>query len=124
MPTSRFAQLPDPPYYAVIFTSRRTAADPDGYDRTADQQSNLKSEHGDNRNQGVFECVSKRDGAARQAFRARGRDVLLSEHLEHRRTYLAHQHRSAAAADRDRWQQHQFQICQWILQRRYVTGRW
>ena len=35
------AQTPKPPYYAVIFTSRRTAADPEGYDRTADRMVEL-----------------------------------------------------------------------------------
>ena len=35
------ARTPKPPFYAVIFTSRRTAADPDGYDRTADRMVEL-----------------------------------------------------------------------------------
>ena len=35
------ARTPKPPYYAVIFTSRRTAADPEGYDRTADRMVEL-----------------------------------------------------------------------------------
>ncbi|MBV8603551.1 MAG: antibiotic biosynthesis monooxygenase [Pelomonas sp.] len=30
------ARLPEPPYYAVIFASRRGAADPEGYGATAD----------------------------------------------------------------------------------------
>ncbi len=30
-----------PPYYAVIFTSRRTAADPEGYGATADRMVEL-----------------------------------------------------------------------------------
>jgi heme-degrading monooxygenase HmoA len=30
------ARTPDPPYYAVIFTSLRTGADPEEYGRTAD----------------------------------------------------------------------------------------
>lgn len=33
---TRFAPLPDPPYYAVIFTAQRTAAD-DGYGAMADK---------------------------------------------------------------------------------------
>lgn len=35
------AHTPKPPYYAVIFTSRRTAADPESYDRTADRMVEL-----------------------------------------------------------------------------------
>jgi heme-degrading monooxygenase HmoA len=35
-----FARTPDPPYYAVIFTSTRTAAD-DGYGATADRMAEL-----------------------------------------------------------------------------------
>jgi heme-degrading monooxygenase HmoA len=35
------ARTPKPPYYAVIFTSRRTAADPEGYDRTGDRMVEL-----------------------------------------------------------------------------------
>jgi len=30
------AKTPEPPYFAVIFTSKRTARDPEGYDATAD----------------------------------------------------------------------------------------
>jgi heme-degrading monooxygenase HmoA len=35
------AHTPKPPYYAVIFTSRRTAADPNDYNRTADRMVEL-----------------------------------------------------------------------------------
>lgn len=34
---SAFAQLPDPPYYAVIFSSRRNGQDESGYAQTADR---------------------------------------------------------------------------------------
>ena len=37
------ARTPDPPYYAVIFTSTRTAVD-DGYDDTSDRMVELASE--------------------------------------------------------------------------------
>jgi heme-degrading monooxygenase HmoA len=37
---SKPAQTPDPPYYAVIFTSRRTP-DGDGYDDTSDRMLEL-----------------------------------------------------------------------------------
>jgi heme-degrading monooxygenase HmoA len=35
------AQTPEPPYYAVIFTSRRNAHTGDGYDQTADRMFEL-----------------------------------------------------------------------------------
>jgi heme-degrading monooxygenase HmoA len=35
------APTPDPPYYAVVFTSLRSAADPEGYDKTADRMVEL-----------------------------------------------------------------------------------
>jgi len=38
------ANFPAPPYYAVIFTSRRTAADPAGYDALAERMLELASQ--------------------------------------------------------------------------------
>lgn len=39
---SAFAKTPDPPYYAVIFTSQRTAGDrDDGYEQTATRMAKL-----------------------------------------------------------------------------------
>ena len=35
------ARTPDPPYYAVIFTSHRTDADPEGYARTVEAMAAL-----------------------------------------------------------------------------------
>ncbi|MEU2712674.1 antibiotic biosynthesis monooxygenase [Streptomyces sp. NPDC007205] len=40
----RPACLPEPPYYAVVFTSARTDDDPDGYQRTAEHLSRLVRE--------------------------------------------------------------------------------
>jgi hypothetical protein len=37
---SAFAMTPEPPYYAVIFTSRRTPED-SGYGETADRMAEL-----------------------------------------------------------------------------------
>src|SRR5262245_54872909 len=37
------AQTPSPPYYAVVFTSLRTDADPDGYEATAARMVELAS---------------------------------------------------------------------------------
>lgn len=37
----KIAETPDPPYYAVIFTSLRTAGDDDAYARTAERMIEL-----------------------------------------------------------------------------------
>jgi heme-degrading monooxygenase HmoA len=39
-----FADTPEPPYTAVIFTSRRTGADDQGYDAAADRMEELAAE--------------------------------------------------------------------------------
>ncbi|MEX0286533.1 MAG: antibiotic biosynthesis monooxygenase [Paracoccaceae bacterium] len=41
---SRFAPLPEPPYYAVIFTAQRTAQDEPGYGGMADAMTKLAAE--------------------------------------------------------------------------------
>src|SRR5262245_1032588 len=38
------ASTPNPPYFAVVFTSVRTAADPAGYERTAQRMLELARE--------------------------------------------------------------------------------
>jgi heme-degrading monooxygenase HmoA len=44
MPTdSPFAATPQPPYYAVIFTTRRTGTDPEGYETMAREMKALAS---------------------------------------------------------------------------------
>ena len=40
----RFAQLPSPPYYAVIFSSQRSPHDEDGYAATAARMVELARE--------------------------------------------------------------------------------
>src|SRR5512135_105225 len=40
---SILADTPEPPYYAVVFTSLRAAADPEGYAVTADRMAELAS---------------------------------------------------------------------------------
>ncbi len=39
-----FAATPEPPYYAVIFTSQRAATDPEGYARMAEAMASLAAE--------------------------------------------------------------------------------
>ncbi len=41
---TRFAPLPDPPYYAVIFTAQRAHGDHHGYSTMADQMTALAAE--------------------------------------------------------------------------------
>jgi len=43
MTTSAFAKTPEPPYYAVIFSSLRTAGD-NGYDRMAERMVELAAQ--------------------------------------------------------------------------------
>jgi heme-degrading monooxygenase HmoA len=40
-PEQRPSDVPEPPYYAVVFTATRTDDDPDGYARTAERLSRL-----------------------------------------------------------------------------------
>ena len=40
-PDPRFATTPDPPYWVVIFTSRRNGHDPEGYERMATAMADL-----------------------------------------------------------------------------------
>ena len=41
---NRLAQTPKPPYYAVVFTSQRTAADADGYAEMSDRMFALAAQ--------------------------------------------------------------------------------
>lgn len=41
---SGLSKTPEPPYFAVIFTSKRTAADGAGYGKTADRMEELASQ--------------------------------------------------------------------------------
>jgi heme-degrading monooxygenase HmoA len=44
MYSGRFADTPQPPYYAVIFTSLRNQADPQGYDEAAQRMVELAAQ--------------------------------------------------------------------------------
>lgn len=52
-----FASTPMPPYYAVIFTSQRTAVDNEAYDRTAERMVELAMQQ-----PGFLGVESVRDG--------------------------------------------------------------
>jgi heme-degrading monooxygenase HmoA len=87
------AQTPAPPYYAVIFTSRRSAADDDGYEAMAQRMVELAS------TQPGFlglESVRGADGV--------GITVSYWESLEAVRRWGANaEHRVAQAGGRERW---------------------
>lgn len=57
MSASPFAPRPTPPYYAVIFTSQRTAADPAGYAAMAERMAELAAQQ-----PGYLGVESTRDG--------------------------------------------------------------
>jgi len=82
-----------PPYYAVIFTSRRTDADPAGYEATAER---------------MLECASRQPGFL-GVESARGQDgvgitVSYWESLDAVRAWGRHaEHLVAQSGGRDRW---------------------
>lgn len=57
MHDDRFARLPEPPYYAVIFSSRRRGGNGDGYAEAADRMDALVREQ-----PGFLGAESARDG--------------------------------------------------------------
>ena len=87
-----FAPTPEPPYYAVIFTARRTAVD-DGYDAMADRMLELARQQ-----PGYLGKESVRD--------AEGLGITVSywSSLEAIAAWKAHgEHRIAQAAGRAKW---------------------
>jgi heme-degrading monooxygenase HmoA len=87
------AETPQAPYYVVVFSSVRAAADGDGYGDTADRMLELAREQ-----PGFLGVESVRD--------AEGRGITVSywESLEAVRRWGAHaEHRLAQAAGRERW---------------------
>jgi heme-degrading monooxygenase HmoA len=96
------ARTPKPPYYAVIFTSRRTAADPEGYDRTADRMVELAATM-----PGYLGIESARnsDGV--------GITVSYWDSLDSIRHWRAHaEHRLAQRAGKERWyERYALRIC-------------
>jgi heme-degrading monooxygenase HmoA len=96
------ARTPKPPYYAVIFTSRHTAADPEGYDRTADRMVELAATM-----PGYLGIESARnsDGV--------GITVSYWDSLDSIRHWRAHaEHRLAQRAGKERWyERYALRIC-------------
>jgi len=87
------AVTPKPPYYAVIFSSVRTAADGDGYAEMAQRMEELAR-----RQPGFLGVESARDAAGC------GITVSYWDSLEAIRRWGAHaEHRLAQAGGRERW---------------------
>lgn len=92
---SGFAKTPEPPYYAVIFTSQRTDVD-DGYGATGDRMVELASQQ-----PGFLGVESVRD--------AHGLGITVSywSSLEAIAAWRAHgEHRVAQASGRKKWYEH------------------
>jgi len=93
---SPFAQTPDPPYYAVIFTSRRTASDDAAYAAMAAEMETLGS------TQPGFlgiESVRGADGIGITVSYWRDEESIRAWKSEAR-------HRDAQAAGRSKWYEH------------------
>jgi len=92
---SDFARTPEPPYYAVIFTSRRTPGD-NGYGATADRMAELTSQQ-----PGFLGIESARDA---NGF---GITVCYWESLEAIAAWRANaEHRIAQESGRSQWYSH------------------
>jgi heme-degrading monooxygenase HmoA len=92
---SDFARTPDPPYYAVIFTSQRTAVD-DGYDAMGDRMVELASQQ-----PGFLGVESVRDS------NGVGITVSYWSSLDAIASWRAHaDHRVAQASGRRKWYGH------------------
>jgi heme-degrading monooxygenase HmoA len=90
-----FAELPDPPYYAVIFSSQRTPGDA-GYAQMADRMVELAAEQ-----QGYLGIESARDEAGF------GITVSYWDSLEAIRNWRAHaEHRIAQEYGMKQWYLH------------------
>ena len=93
--SAEFARTPEPPYYAVIFSSRRTAVE-EGYGPMADRMVELAAR------QPGFLGVESARGA--DGF---GITVSYWSSLEAIAAWKAHgEHRIAQAAGRDKWYSH------------------
>jgi heme-degrading monooxygenase HmoA len=92
---SSFARAPEPPYFAVIFTSQRTEVD-DGYDAMSDRMVELASEQ-----PGFLGIQSVRDAGGF------GITVSYWASLEAIAAWRAHaEHRIAQATGRKKWYAH------------------
>lgn len=112
MTASRFARLPEPPYYVVAFASQRTAADDAGYAEAAERMLALAAEQ-----PGYLGAESTRD--------ADGFGITLSYWADER-SILAWKHHAEHAAiraiGRELWyQQYELRVAK--VERAYGFGR-
>ncbi len=102
VPMSTLAQTPNPPYYAVVFSSQRTAADAEGYAEMSDRMFALAAQQ-----PGYLgvEAVHGEDGF--------GMTVSYWESLDAIRNWRAQaEHKIAQAQGRAQWyQKYQLRIC-------------
>src|SRR6266550_1148999 len=75
-----------------------------GQDRAGQQQADLQTDHGDHRNQRVAQRVNQHHAPVRQTFGAGGANVILAQHLKHRRARHPGDHREWNGAQCDRGQ--------------------
>jgi heme-degrading monooxygenase HmoA len=95
MSATAFASLPEPPYYAVIFSSQRTAGD-SGYDETSQRMAELAAAQ-----PGFLGIESARDP---DGF---GITVSYFDTLDHIAAWKANaEHRQAQAMGHSRWYAH------------------
>ncbi len=99
---NRLAQTPNPPYYAVVFTSQRTADDDDGYAEMADRMFALAAQQ-----PGYLgvETAHSEDGF--------GMTVSYWESLDSIRNWRAQaEHKVAQQQGRETWYEHyKIRIC-------------
>lgn len=92
----RFASLPPPPYHAVIFSSQRSAADPEGYDAIAQRMLELVGLQ-----PGFLDSESARDASGF------GITVAYFDSEENIARWRAHpEHAVARRAGHERWYEH------------------
>src|ERR1700738_1734214 len=75
-----------------------------GQDRAGQQQADLQTDHRDHRNESVAQRVNQHHSPVREALGAGGANVILAQHLEHRRARHSGDHRQWNRAQRDRGQ--------------------
>ena len=99
---STLAQTPDPPYYAVVFSSQRTAADAEGYAEMSERMFAIAAQQ-----PGYLgvEAVSSKDGYGMTVSYWESLDAIRNWHEQA-------EHKIAQAQGRAKWyQKFQLRIC-------------
>ena len=74
-----------------------------GDDEAADEERELERDHREHRQHRVLQRVPRQHQPLHQPLGPRRADVVLAQHLEHRRARHAHANGRIAIADRERW---------------------